>query len=297
MNKEGCGSIPAENDKLKPLYDFARDPLFSRFPPASVSAKPGFHVGYLGEQTDAQFAEFPLSLGALGFPPVKYEFCKWRTLLSAVADAREQFVMVSAGAGFGRWLVSAACALRRYNPMPFFLVGIEAEQTHFEWMLRHFRNNAIDPHEHRLWHAAIDGEPGITTLLSDTEPTRWYGQTLANTFHGTHAGDRHRRYQVPCVSLNQVFAELNIVDLLEIDIVGAEERAVPAAIDMINRKVRHVNIGIQAPHIDHIIEVLFAARGWKCVCKFGCKSAEVTEFGHVEFPQGVQHWVNPQLAG
>ena len=279
-------------------YNFARDPLFSRFPPASASPKPGFHIGYLGEQTDAQlFVDFPQPLRVQGYPPINQNLFKWRPLLSAVADARKQFVMVSAGAGFGPWLVSAVCALRQYNPMPFFLVGIEAEQTHFEWMLRHFRNNAIDPHEHRLWHAAIDAEPGVTTLLSDTEPARWFGQALVNTFHGTHAGDGYRRYQVPCVSLNQVLAELNIVDLLEIDIVGAEERAVPAAIDMINRKVRHVNIGIQAPHIDHIIEVLFAARGWKCVCKFGCKSAEMTEFGHVEFPQGVQHWVNPQLAG
>ena len=68
---------------MKPLYDFARDPLFSRFPPASASAKPGFHVGYLGEQTDAQFAEFPLYLGAQGYPPINYEIFKWRRFSGA----------------------------------------------------------------------------------------------------------------------------------------------------------------------------------------------------------------------
>jgi FkbM family methyltransferase len=297
----GCGSISHRErevvDFMEPLYDFARDPLFSRYPPAGASAKPGFHAGYLGEQTGAQFAEFPLYLGAEGYPAISYELFKWRALLSAVADARKQFVMVSAGAGFGRWLVSTACALRQYNPMPFFFVGIEAEQTHFEWMLQHFRNNSIDPHEHRLWHAAIDAEPGMTTLLSDTDPARWYGQTTANTFHGANSGDRYRRHLVPCVSLSQALAELEIVDFLEVDIMGAEERAVPAAIHTINRKVRHIHIGIHAPHIDRVIEAVFAARDWKCACKFGCKSAGMTEFGHIEFAQGVQHWVNPRLAG
>jgi hypothetical protein len=113
--------------------DFAADPVFGQFAPWSGAAKAGFHAGYLGEMTDARFIEpggrLFHKIGANAdagrdrheagsYPPVREEIIEWHALLSAVLASRERFVMVDCGAGFGRWLVCAAQALRRAGAAP-----------------------------------------------------------------------------------------------------------------------------------------------------------------------------------
>jgi hypothetical protein len=151
------------------IIDLAADPVLAQFPPWRGTAKAGFHAGYLGEMTDARFVtpggRLFRKIGATedahadrqvncAYPPVGEEIFEWQALLAALLDVRDRFVMVDAGAGFGRWLVSAVCGLRRRSSTtPFHLVGIEAEPTHFEWMAQHLRTNGIDPAQHQLLHA------------------------------------------------------------------------------------------------------------------------------------------------
>jgi hypothetical protein len=43
---------------------------------------------------------------------------------------------------------------------------VEAEPTHFQWMLQHFRDNGLDPADHDLIEAAVSersGAPGFTS--------------------------------------------------------------------------------------------------------------------------------------
>src|SRR5690349_6150133 len=74
-------------------------------------------------------------------PLVSEEYFELIDVIAAVRSARQQFTMVEVGAGYGRWLVRAAVALRRINPMPCLLVGIEAEPTHFQWIKDHMLDN------------------------------------------------------------------------------------------------------------------------------------------------------------
>ncbi len=66
--------------------------------------------------------------------------------------------MVDLGAGFGRWLVKGATAVRQcHGDLPIRLIGVEAEPTHFEWLKQHFNDNGLDPAQHELIEAAVDG--------------------------------------------------------------------------------------------------------------------------------------------
>ena len=294
-----------------PKYDPASDPIFSQFQPWTGAAKAGFHAGFLGEMTDVHFiatgSRLFQKIGgtedahadrqvAGSYPPFGEEIFEWQALLAAILKVRDRFVMVDAGAGFGRWLVSAVCGLRRRSPMtPFHLVGIEAEPTHFGWMTQHLRNNGIDPAQHQLLHAAVGGESGTAELLFGDDPAAWYGQTLATTFNGQYAREQHRIMTVRCLSLNAILADLQVVDFLDLDIQGAEEQAVATGIDVMTRKVRRAYVGTHAPHTDRIVNGFFASRGWQCVRQFPCLSIADTEFGRIEFNQGIQHWVNPRF--
>jgi hypothetical protein len=59
-------------------------------------------------------------------------------VFDALLEARKTFTMVELGAGWGRWLVSAACAARvQQLHLELRLVGVEAQPEHFRWMRKH----------------------------------------------------------------------------------------------------------------------------------------------------------------
>jgi len=268
--------------------------------------KRGFRAYFIGDIIDGRFNSIVRPDETQGdetkdryletrYPPLGEETFEWIALLSAVLDAQDHFIMIEAGSGFGRWLIRAVCALRQKRPrIPFTLVGIEAEPTHFAWMAEHFRNNGVDPEQHRLIHAAIGADSQIAELLVNDDPSSWYGQTLRTTHDGRYASG-YRSISVPSISLNTLLSEYDQVDLLDMDIQGAEEQAVQDGIDAVTAKVGRVFIGTHAPHIDTLLNELFASRGWRCVHRYPCLTTSMTEFGEVEFQDGVQHWVNPAL--
>ncbi|HYM01567.1 MAG TPA: hypothetical protein VET85_01400 [Stellaceae bacterium] len=105
-----------------------------------------------------------------GYPAVSEETFEWELLLSAVLDARDRFVMIEAGAGYGRWLVTAACALRQRRPeVAFHLIGVEAEPQHFAWMKQHL---TILPHDLASGHHWTGDPARLTMSPNRNEPAR-----------------------------------------------------------------------------------------------------------------------------
>ena len=84
------------------------------------------------------------------YPSIDEEYFEWIDILESVSSAKTQYVMFELGAGYGRWAVRAARALRQHGAMPCHLVAVEAEPQHFEWLREHFGNNGLDPQAHTL---------------------------------------------------------------------------------------------------------------------------------------------------
>ena len=294
-------------------FDFRRDPVFGRFQPWRGFVAAGFHPNFLGQMTDVSFVagwadeeRMKDRQATLGYPGISEETFEWQLLLSAVLEARGQFVMVEVGAGFGRWLVSSVCALRCARPeIPFRLVAIEAEPQHFAWIGKHFRDNGIDPAAHRLIQAAVSGHDGHELFMIG-HSEQWYGQNIV-------AGSAERRSDFPdarathvdCLSVPTVLADLGRVDLMDFDIQGAERTAIPVGIEAMTRQVKRVFVETHAPDIHQIVESCFRSHGWQCAAKFGfsgrCISEaemiweEATEFGTLRLSGGGQCWINPMI--
>jgi FkbM family methyltransferase len=209
--------------------------------------------------------------------------------------------MIEAGAGYGRWLMSAAkaSALRRPDVL-CRLIGVEADSTHHEWMRKHFLDNGVDPDSHRLLLGAVDDKDGEDAFLCSAEPAAWYGQHLAYAeHHRTSVGDGYQRVTVPTYSVHTLLLDVDGVDLVDFDIQYAEGRAIRAGIDVMTRKVKRVCVETHSRELHEIVYQAFDAHGWECSDNYGyvhgCPSVEATPFGPISFPNGVQCWVNHSL--
>ncbi len=294
-------------------FDFRRDPVFGRFQPWRGFVAAGFHPNFLGQMTDVSFVagwadeeRMKDRQATLGYPGISEETFEWQLLLSAVLEARGQFVMVEVGAGFGRWLVSSVCALRCARPeIPFRLVAIEAEPQHFAWIGKHFRDNGIDPAAHRLIQAAVSGHDGHELFMIG-HSEQWYGQNIVAGSAERRSGfPDARATRVDCLSVPTVLADLGRVDLMDFDIQGAERTAIPVGIEAMTRQVKRVFVETHGSDIHQIVELCFRSHGWQCAAKFGfsgrCISEaemiweEATEFGTLRLSGGGQCWINPMI--
>jgi FkbM family methyltransferase len=154
--------------------------------------------------------------------------------------------------------VRAAFGARSFGAPSSALIGIEAEPTHFEWMKRHFEDNGLDPKLHTLIKAAVAKRDGAAWFTAGT-PGEWYGQRIA--LHSDIARRILRRSRqilprtrpvpeaksagpppyrldrVETISLNTLLRPLDRVDLVDIDVQGAELDVLKAAAEQLNRKV------------------------------------------------------------
>ena len=103
---------------------------------------------------DPDFEEIEIRQGEFP-PPLGEGFFEFYSLISSVREARGRYVMISLGANEGRPLVNAALAIRRINPMPIKLVGIEGDHHMCQRFRRHFLNNGIDPNDHTIINAVV----------------------------------------------------------------------------------------------------------------------------------------------
>src|SRR5262249_46383337 len=113
---------------------------------------------------------------AFSRPSIDDNIFDWLALLESVVEARGSYTMAALRAGWGRWLVARALAAKERG-LPFSLVGVEAEPTHFQWMRQHFADNGLDPADHKLIEGAASGRSGEGWFYFG-KPDSWYGQSL-----------------------------------------------------------------------------------------------------------------------
>ena len=282
----------------------------------------GFTVDFLGVKTRVKYTEKMVAGGTeerspyfsqTPLPVFDEEYFEWVDVIEAVKAARDEFVMIELGAGYGRWLVRAVAALRQLNPIPFNLVAVEAEPTHFEWLQEHLRDNDIDPKGQTLIEAAVN-DTGDPVKFCVGNPSGWYGQSIAP---GTPA---HRLWRiflrarsllgagrtrigeqdggtmlVRGITLNTILRDLPRVDLVDLDLQGAELDVLGASVERLDAQVKRVHIGTHGADIEDGLRALFRAHGWRLVNDYPCHSRSSTPYGEIEFQDGVQTWVNPRV--
>jgi FkbM family methyltransferase len=291
-------------------------PVFNRFHPWSGDVDHGWSVNFLGVRTRDEFiAGMTGASPSLNpqvqtvLPSVDEEYLEWIDVLEAVVGGNGAFTMIELGAGWGRWLMNAAAAARASDRLPVHLVGVEAEPTHFRWMQQHFEDNDVDEGSLTLIEAAVAAQAGWVRFHVG-DPSAWYGQAIdPNPHTGTSPSvdrpaafpvapasrDERRIIDVRAVSLQSILGGLGRVDLIDLDVQGAEAEVLESAETMLSGQVKRVHIGTHSAENERRLHELFARLRWTNLNDYQCGAEVETPWGCVSFQDGVQTWLNPTL--
>jgi len=284
----------------------AHHPIFDRFGVADVEMDEDWFCDFLGVRTRSGFVDWAGVGRKPVLPPFDEEYFEWIDVMEAVTRAEGEFTMIELGAGYGRWLVRAVAALRIANPMPYRLAGVEAEPTHFQWLGEHLTDNEVDLERSWLIMAAISGDAGRVPFHVGN-PREWYGQAMAqgikrigwlwnvwNVMMGRK--DRTLRW-VKSVTLTEILDRFEKVDLIDLDVQGAEADVLESAPAELDHKVARLHIGTHSHEIEDRLRRLFGRLGWRRLNDYACLAKSETPYGTIEFGDGVQTWLNPRFGG
>jgi FkbM family methyltransferase len=264
----------------------AHHEIFSRFRRWSGVAPAGFEFDFLGTRNRTAFFAMMQPRPndrdeSPGYPPFDEEYFEWIDLLEAVAWAQGRFTMLELGAGFGRWTARGAAAARQ-RELPYRLVAVEAEPTHFDWMIQNLQDNGVRPEECHLFCAAVTGKDGkVSFQVGDAASS--YGQSIGGTT------------EVEAVSLATLLGSLDSVDLVDLDVQGAEFEVLAAAAELLKHKVKRVHVETHSGGLHADIHRLFRRLGWKPHFLYEGNSVDWTPWGRINFQGGTQGWLNPGL--
>lgn len=292
-------------------------PVFDKFSPYSGPVPEGCQTDFIGAHTRCKFvaATTPSpSEVQMVCPPVDEEYFEWIDILESVSLARDRYIMLELGAGYGRWAVRAASAVRQRGIRECHLVAVEPEPVHFAWLKQHFCDNGLDPAKHTLVHGAVSDQPGKTLFYfrmsgKQDRADEWYGQFITRSkdkirakSEETYAGSpvfEHKSgwksIEVQAVTLAGLLRDLDCVDLIDMDVQHEELKLVQSAIDDLDRKVRRLHIGTHARRLEKELKETLGSHGWMCHFDYPCGSTTDTAFGPVHFGDGVQSWTNPRI--
>ena len=276
------------------------DPVFTKFQHWAGYCEEGTTRDFLGVSTRQSYRNYVHGRFEGGWcepelPPINEDLIGWVDLLNAVLDSSDLFTMFELGAGWGAWAARGATAAKSLGKR-VRLVGVEAEPSHYEMMADHLSRNRLVPEEYQLIQAAVSGTEGeVPFFVGHAE--EWYGQCIAPDFDARAQRDYSEASvaRVRSISLASILEDFERVDLIDMDVQGAEFDVLDAAAEALERRVRCVHVGTHNESVENALRDLFGTLGWECRHDYGCRGSHETPYGTIKFNDGVQTWLNPRL--
>lgn len=287
--------------------------IFREFQNLRAVTPPNFEVNFLGGLTRAEFCAIDTASAAP--PDVGEAFFEFKSILEAAKAAGPRFTFVELGAGFGRWSCVAALAARRLAK-DYRLHMAEVEPQHLEWIPDHMSDNDISPAKYTVFPFAV-GETGTIpfyvegpSTLGAANARDWYGQSAVHAEYRDQLTEVEGSYfGRPMKALSNGFYSIDVesrplidmiggiefIDLIDMDIQGAEVDVIPASIEFLNARVRRMHIETHSAEIEARLRALLVDQGWSIIHDFPQATKNVpTPFGRADFVGGLIDCLNPR---
>jgi hypothetical protein len=297
-------------------YDPADLELLNAYRQKNAKPEPGFVTDFIGVRTrvgSLPSSCHPFEGQVLGVPWPKdflAEAAEWVALCRAIEEARESFTMMELGAGWGPWIVGGGHLARRRQIENIFLLGIEADESHFATMEDHFRDNGFDPSDHRLLFGAAGTEQGrVQFAIADNPSETWGHRPIASdpqgelrdsdvNFKEDTVGGLPLR-EIPQHDVKEELRRKPFWDLIHIDIQGWEAEIVADCLDLLGERVRRIVVGTHSRQIEARLLDLMHGADWRLEgekpCRFNHHPTH-REWESMTVVDGVQVWSNPRLS-
>lgn len=291
-----------------------RPDIFSEFQDLRRIAPMHFEVNFLGGLTRSDFRA--IRTADADPPRQSEEYFQWASILEAAKAAGDCFTFVELGAGYGGWSANAALAARRLGKK-YRLLMVEAEPQHLAWIPQNMADNDICEKNYKIMPYAV-GESGVIPFyiqgpseLGASNAHDWYGQSAVHreyreqltpsdqTYFGRpvkNLSNGFNSIEVESRPLVGMIEHLDHIDLIDMDIQGAEAEVVEDAIDVLDGKAKRMHIETHTPEVEDRLRAVLAKHGWRILWDFPCATDNVpTPFGPVNFLGGLIDCVNPRL--
>ena len=201
----------------------------------------------------------------------------------AIMNSGDNFNVVEIGAGWSPWVASGASIAKRMGKKVKG-VSVEADASRCKWAVQHMIDNNLRPHliegdvnlvEQQLsesWPDAADVLvinaaiwQDFSTLsfpaLSDLDMGGAVSASR-NTHQIDYRGVSIDHIDVPTCTFDSITELVSSIDLLHIDVQGAEYELIEHAVDKIEESVTFMLVGTHSRLIEGRIQELLLSRGW-----------------------------------
>lgn len=243
--------------------------ILHRFHVQDQAAEPGIIRNFLGTRITPEV--FPAALAAQagtveGLPvPGNWhaDIAEWAAALLTVTRAQGEYRIVELGCGWGCWMVNMGVAARARG-LKLDLIGVEGEAQHLQNARATLELNGFSEDMFALHHGLAAPAPGLAIFpLAAEGAANWGGEAVYDPSPEAVAAARGRSdvQVLQCMTLEQLSGGRPI-DLLHIDIQGAEAEFVEGNLAQMNAHIRHVLIGTHSRIIEGALIEKLTAAGW-----------------------------------
>lgn len=294
------------------------------FPAYLGNGFPGYIVDFLGVKTRLNYiAGMDHLSGHVEGHPVPWNFhansIEWAGVLRAASEAEDSFTAMELGAGWGPWLVTGAAAARQCGIQTIHLIGVEGSKSHCDYMRLHLQDNGYNPDNHTLVHGVAGSYDGIAKfpILADPAaswgaearfekvpiPPSLYRRSGRKVKHLLRALAGRKQPLLPgpamesvtCYSMETLLRSHPRVDLVHVDIQGAEFEVIASGRDVLKEKVRRLVVGTHGRTIEERLMGELAPQGWELESEEACLFEQRGDNVYL-FRDGCQVWRNRRWA-
>lgn len=285
---------------------------FDRFPPRTIKVPPGYATDYLGNMLPVHFGwtESPGTYETT-IPEITEEYFEVLDIFEAVLDARGTFNMHEWGSGFARWTSFGIRAAREQGIEDIKCTCVEAEPKHLAFSIEMLSLLGVPAQQSRFYPFALSGKTETSLFVIGRKGTSgndpWFGQALNDMGAYEATGDEYfsqpvvenplgfRAIEVLVEPPSTILKDERFVDLIDMDIQGAEADAVEECINELDSKVRRLHIGTHSAAVEERLRAVLGSHGWILLRDLPNHAPSVTAFGEVNCVDGVQSWFNPRF--
>lgn len=275
--------------------------VIARFWKRDAESHPDFATNFLGTRIPPKVHPPKLEAmrGRVEAPPNPgnwhADIAEWAAALRSVRQSTDVFRIIELGCGWGCWLTNTGVAARSIGRR-VDLIGVEGNHLHLENANDTLHLNGFTSSDFTLFHGIAGARLGKALFpTSNAQDSKWDGQAIfypdAQTL--AEAKDDHTLQVLDCFPLAQLSAG-NRVDLLHIDIQGAETDYVVGNLDEMKTYVARVLIGTHGRSIEGKLIDIFQQAGWQMEMERPALTP-IRAGRPRNTIDGVQMWANPEL--
>ena len=224
------------------------------------------------------------------------DMAEFAAALRAVDLARGRFAMIELGCGWGCWMNNTGVAAKRRG-LPVHVIGVEGDEGHIAFAHEALATNGFEPHEYTLHRGIAGARPGVALFPKQERAGEAWGlEAMFDVSPDVRAKKlaTGNYDELPIQGLETLIGDRKKIDLLHIDIQGAEADFVHGCLPILRDRVGYIVIGTHSRQIEGRLMSDLLPAGWILEIERPAILA-MSGSGPVVTVDGVQGWRNPSL--